>query len=225
LVLRDEIRLLGHTLDTFRDGFLFFYFSSVDQNSHMLWGRYDAELLTFYAAVDASIGEVMRREPEADLMVMSDHGFSTFERAVNLNAWFVGQGLIAGDRRKAWALGLNAVYLNGADRDDVRQRLLGLRDPENGRVVVERVSDIHAAPENRAVAPDLVVGYAPGYRASWATGLGEIPDTVFETNTDAWIADHCINADDVPGVLFLSRGLHAPAPSLKNLSGVILGLY
>ena len=92
-------------------------------------------------------------------------------------------------------------------------------------MVVERVSDVQATAENRALAPDLVVGYAPGYRASWATGLGESADTVFETNTDAWIADHCINADDVSGVLFLSRGLRAPEPSLKSLSGVILRLY
>ena len=225
LVLKDEQMLLDHALRRYRDGFLFFYFSSVDQNSHVLWGRHDDELLTFYQAVDRAIGEVRRREPEAALLVMSDHGFSTFNRAVNLNAWFVAQGLITGDRRKAWAAGLNAVYLDGADREDVRQRLLALRDPENGRVVVERVSDVQATAENRALAPDLVVGYAPGYRASWATGLGESADTVFETNTDAWIADHCINADDVPGVLFLSRGLQAPEPSLKSLSGVILRLY
>ena len=225
LVLNAEQMLLDHALRRYRDGFLFFYFSSVDQNSHVLWGRHDDELLTFYQAVDRAIGEVRRREPEAALLVMSDHGFSTFNRAVNLNAWFVAQGLITGDRRKAWAAGLNAVYLDGADREDVRQRLLALRDPENGRVVVERVSDVQATAENRALAPDLVVGYAPGYRASWATGLGESADTVFETNTDAWIADHCINADDVPGVLFLSRGLQAPEPSLKSLSGVILRLY
>ncbi len=225
LVLKDEQMLLDHALRRYRDGFLFFYFSSVDQNSHVLWGRHDDELLTFYQAVDRAIGEVRRREPEAALLVMSDHGFSTFNRAVNLNAWFVAQGLITGDRRKAWAAGLNAVYLDGADREDVRQRLLALRDPENGRVVVERVSDVQATAENRALAPDLVVGYAPGYRASWATGLGESADTVFETNTDAWIADHCINADDVSGVLFLSRGLRAPEPSLKSLSGVILRLF
>ena len=225
LVLKDEQMLLDHALRRYRDGFLFFYFSSVDQNSHVLWGRHDDELLTFYQAVDRAIGEVRRREPEAALLVMSDHGFSTFNRAVNLNAWFVAQGLITGDRRKAWAAGLNAIYLDGADPEDVRQRLLALRDPENGRVVVERVSDVQATAENRALAPDLVVGYAPGYRASWATGLGESADTVFETNTDAWIADHCINADDVSGVLFLSRGLRAPEPSLKSLSGVILRLY
>jgi hypothetical protein len=122
-------------------------------------------------------------------------------------------------------VGLNSLYLTGADRADVRRQLLSLRDPENGRAVVETVADMHAAAANRSVAPDLIVGYAPGYRASWETGLGEVPDEVFETNTDAWIADHCINAADVPGVLFTSQ---TPAPgeqSLKTLSGFILRLF
>ena len=199
----------------------------------MLWGKHDADLLTFYRAVDESIGEVMRREPAAQLIVMSDHGFSTFDRAVNLNTWLLQQGLLGVDRArnidwahtKAYAVGLNSLYLTGADRADVRRQLLSLRDPENGRAVVETVADMHAAAANRSVAPDLIIGYAAGYRASWETGLGEVPDEVLETNTDAWIADHCINAADVPGVLFTLR---TPAPgeqSLKTLSGFILRLF
>ncbi len=221
LVLRDEKRLLRAALDQYRDGFLFFYFSSVDQNSHILWGRHEDELLRFYQEIDAELGAVRKRLPRADLIVMSDHGFSTFDRAVNLNAYLAAQGLAG----KAWAAGLNAVYVTGADRADVRQRLLDMRDPETGQVVIERVDEVRAAPRNRAVAPDLVVGYAPGYRASWATGLGETAGTIVEANQDAWLADHCISADEVPGVLFMTKGLRLDAPSLKKLSGVILGLY
>ena len=95
LVLEDEGKLLSDSLDRFREGLLFFYFSSVDQNSHILWGQHDTELLEFYRAVDASIGEVERRMPAAELMVMSDHGFASFNRAVNLNNWLYEQGLLA----------------------------------------------------------------------------------------------------------------------------------
>jgi hypothetical protein len=152
---------------------------------------------------------------------MSDHGFSTFDRAVNLNTWLLVEGL----NTKAYAVGLNALYLNGADRADLIRRLLAWRDPKNGRAVIETVTETHPAPDNRAVAPDLIVGYAPGYRASWETGLGETPDVELEDNNDAWIADHCINAADVPGVLFTSKGIAVPDPSLKSLSGVILKLF
>ena len=229
-VLDGELHLLNESLVRFKTGFLFFYFSAVDQNSHMLWGKHDAELLEFYKAIDAAIGDVMRREPDAQLIVMSDHGFSTFDRAVNLNTWLLEEGLLtraaAGGidwaNTKAYAMGLNALYLSGADRGDVRRRLLALRDPANGKAVVEAVTEIHPAPENKPIAPDLVVGYARGYRASWQTGLGEVPETVFVDNTDAWIADHCMNAADVPGVLFTTKGITVKDRSLKGLSGAIL---
>ncbi len=218
LVLNDERKLLDRSLDNFTRGFLFFYFSAIDQNSHILWGKHDPELLHFYRDIDAAIGKVMERDPEADLIVMSDHGFSSFDRAVNLNTWLAQQGWPAS---KAYAAGLNALYIPDADREQVRARLLALRDPATGRQVVLSVDDVHAAPANRAVAPDMIVGYAPGYRASWKTGLGESGDQVFEDNTDAWIGDHCIDAREVPGVLLSNRDLGLRTPSLKTLSGAI----
>ena len=255
LVLDEERKLLDDTLSRFREGLLFFYFSSVDQNSHILWGQHDAELLEFYRAVDASIGQVLRRVPSAELMVMSDHGFASFNRAVNLNTWLYGQGFLAlktpptGDqpslanvdwsRTTAYAIGLNAVYVNLAgrerlgivrpeDRDAtvqrVREQLLALRDPANGAVVIETASAVHASLAN-AAAPDLIVGYSRGYRASWQTGLGGFSKAVFDDNDDAWIADHCINAADVPGVLFTTRKLRLADPELKDLPVSLLALF
>jgi len=251
LILQDEQKLLNDSLNRFREGFLFFYFSSVDQNSHVLWGRHDDELLEFYRAVDASIGEVMRRKPTAELMVMSDHGFAAFNRAVNLNTWLYQQGLLAlktplgaGEktlddidwpRTKVYALGLNALYVNlagrerqgsvppGPERDAlmqrVREQLLALRDPANGAAVVETVT------AGVASGPDWIVGYSRGYRASWQTGTGGLGSTVLEDNDDAWIADHCINAADVPGVLFTTRKIHVPDPALKDLPVSLLALF
>ncbi|MDE3195798.1 MAG: alkaline phosphatase family protein, partial [Acidobacteriota bacterium] len=216
----------------FTGGLLFFYFSSVDENSHILWGKHDDELLKIYKAVDAAIGETQRREPGAPLIVMSDHGFTTFDRAVNLNTWLLEQGLLARTadgaidwaNTKAYAIGLNALYLSGAEPTDLKRRLLDWRDPKTNARVVEAVDETHPAPVNRAIAPGLIVGYAPGYRASWATGLGEVPETEIDDNNDAWIADHCINAADVPGVLF-TNGLRVQGQSLKSLASVILGLF
>ncbi len=210
LVLEGERRMLRQALDTYQGGFLFFYFSAVDQHSHILWGRHDAELLEVYRAVDASIGEVMRREPAAKLMVMSDHGFTGFDRAVNLNAALEGTG--------ATAMGLNGVYLDGADESQVRRRLLELRDPVNGAVVVAKVS------KGAKPGPDLVVGYAAGYRASWRTGVGETAQVVFEDNTDAWEADHCVDAAEVPGVLF-ANWVIAPGQSLRTLPDAIVRMF
>jgi hypothetical protein len=71
-------------------------------------------------------------------------------------------------------------------------------------------------------APDLIVGYAPGYRASWETALGAIPPEVVHANNDAWIADHCISAAAVPGVLLGTREPHIPDPRIKDLTVTIV---
>lgn len=221
-VLDEERRLLDESLRRFTGGLLFFYFSAVDQNSHMLWGKHEAELLDVYRAVDASIGEVMRREPEADLLVMSDHGFAPFDRAVNLNTLLASRGF----GKKALALGLNGLYLmDNSAADEIREELLGYRDPANGRQVIESLSESHPSAENRDVAPDLIVGYSRGYRASWETALGESPGGVLEDNNDAWIADHCIDPREVPAVLFASRPVRAGKPKLKDLSVSLLELF
>jgi len=54
LVLDEERRLLDDSLRRFTGGLLFFYFSSVDQNSHVLWGKHDAEF-TGYISRGGSI--------------------------------------------------------------------------------------------------------------------------------------------------------------------------
>jgi hypothetical protein len=222
LVLNDERKMFQNALGHFDEGFLFFYFSSVDQNSHMLWGKHDDELLKVYRAIDDCVGEARQRFPMADLMVMSDHGFTTFDRAVHLNRWLQDHGF--GD--KAYAIGLNALYLKDPGAaGSIGPELLAWRDPANGRQVVEVVDPIHASPANQKVAPDFIVGYARGYRASWQTGIGETAEAELEDNNDAWIADHCINAADVPGVLFTSWKGAVARPSLKGLSAVILQLF
>lgn len=252
LVAADELKLLRYSLSHFREGLLFFYFSSIDQNSHMLWGKHEAELLEVYRAVDSAIGETMNRFPEADIIVMSDHGFNSFDRSVNLNTWLWQQGFLAlqgppsGDdemfadvdwsKTQAYALGLNGLYLNiagrekngilhrGAESEAVMKKLSEelpqFRDPVNGRQVVEVVSPTHAE-----LGPDMIVGYARTYRGSWQTALGAAPPSVIEDNTDAWIGDHCINPDDVPGVLLSNRTLHATNPGLKDMTVTILSLF
>jgi predicted AlkP superfamily phosphohydrolase/phosphomutase len=107
-VYGEQSRALDHFLENFDEGFLFFYFSSVDQGSHMLW-RYadsahpgyveDDQLLagirTLYREMDDALGRVMRAiDDETTLIVMSDHGFCPFYRGVNLNTWLLEKGYV-----------------------------------------------------------------------------------------------------------------------------------
>ncbi len=256
IVVREHAAMLRDSLDHFRDGLLFFYFSEVDQNSHMLWGKHEQELLGIYQDVDRDIGAVLDRMPDATIIVMSDHGFAAFDRAVNLNTWLWHEGFLTLDdpvnagtgemfahvdwsRTKAYALGLNALYINeagrekngivqpGAERDavvaELVQRLRGFRDPESGHAVIQDVSHVENAASR--FAPDLIVGYARGYRASWETALGGIPPDVLTDNTDPWIGDHCIAASEVPGVLMGSRKPRLSNPRLKDLTVSILNEF
>ena len=111
-VYREQRRTLDHVLDSFENGLLFFYFSSVDQGTHMLYHYMDAEhplhedddrlrngIRTLYEEMDEVLGRLVKfteSNPTYDttLVVMSDHGFSPFYWGVNLNSWLAEKGYV-----------------------------------------------------------------------------------------------------------------------------------
>jgi predicted AlkP superfamily phosphohydrolase/phosphomutase len=87
-----------------------------------------------YRRADELVGRVMRRLTERDvLLVISDHGFCSFRRGVNLNSWLHRAGYLAlkdggaasdewfenvdWDRTRAFAIGLAGIYLNRKGRE------------------------------------------------------------------------------------------------------------
>jgi predicted AlkP superfamily phosphohydrolase/phosphomutase len=140
---------------------------------------------------------------------------------------------------RAYGLGLNGLYLNLRGREahgivgrpetdrlltDISERLLQLKDPKTGQNVVKRVyraQEIFSG-EARALAPDLVVGYARGYRVSWGSVLGSVSDEQFSDNADKWSGDHSMAAELVPGVLVTPRKIAAATPSLADLAPTVL---
>ena len=101
----DEVeRQYRTSLDRFPDGLLFYYFGNVDQVSHMMWRRDGSRASGLRAGSDAPYSrrrrEALRaarrdRRPDARrgssaddlLVVMSDHGFTSWRRAFHLNTW------------------------------------------------------------------------------------------------------------------------------------------
>jgi predicted AlkP superfamily phosphohydrolase/phosphomutase len=257
-VLEETRAMFRYELSRFNDGLLFFYVSSVDQNAHMLWGRHDDELLTIYKATDELIGEAMTAAGEdTTLIVMSDHGFERFDRAVHLNTVLMNEGFLALDdpsntgpaelfkhvdwsRTQAYAMGLNGIYLNRLGREQggivsegeesrqviqaLKDRLLKVTDPVTGERLIEELYVSEDAYEgfNLAFAPDIQVGYRPPYRASWQTPLGAVPEQAVVDNEDAWIGDHCIAPQFVPGVLLSNRKTSLDDPHLYDLTVTIL---
>jgi predicted AlkP superfamily phosphohydrolase/phosphomutase len=200
-----------------------------------------------------------KSKTKARLLILSDHGFTGFDYKVHLNQWLVENHyleLINGaqdlslrsvdwTKSQAYALGLNSLYLNLQGRegqgsvlpDDIeplRQRLrndlLNWKSPE-GRAIFSQVyfreEAFHGS--RLAQAPDLVPGYAPGYRASAETGLGKWETTSLVPNHDHWHADHCIDPQAVPGVLFSNFSLSDAfgtinaQPSFRDIPALAIG--
>lgn len=189
-----------------------------------------------------------------NLIFLSDHGFQNFNYKVNVNRWLLEQGyleLVNGalsqdlsgvnwNKSHVYAVGLNSLYLNLEGREGqgvvplaqkseileiLRSKLLRWTGPD-GKKVFQRVQTNQEAFNGplSVHGPDLVLGYAPGYRASAETGLGGWGDKKIEWNTDHWSADHCIDANAVPGVIFNNRGLdNFPNPSYSDIPVMTIG--
>jgi hypothetical protein len=89
---------------------------------------------------------------------------------------------------------------------------------------VYQASDIYNGPYLGA-APDLIVGYAAGYRASWDAATGRVTSTVLEDNQKAWCGDHCVDPPLVPGVLFSNLRMTADNPGIEDLAPTALSLF
>jgi predicted AlkP superfamily phosphohydrolase/phosphomutase len=131
---------------------------------------------------------------------------------------------------KAYAVGFSSIYLNrvgreaggsvppGAPARDLLQEIAGrlgnLVDPRTGARVVHEVypgRQLYGAGPLADQAPDLVVGFAPGYRASWQTALGGAPARTLEDNRSRWSGDHIFDPDLMPGVLLSNAKLRGPS--------------
>ncbi|MAE68006.1 MAG: sulfatase arylsulfatase [Phycisphaeraceae bacterium] len=273
MILDQRIRQFDHALGGFEAGCLFFYFGAVDLVSHIYWRDQDPDhpahdpeaarqfgdvIADTYRRMDGVVGKALDAMRAEDvLIVLSDHGFTSFRRQFNLNTWLKDEGYLSlknpslasnkvfanydWTETRAYGVGLNGLYLNlaGRERDgivspaerdalkqQITEKLLAVRDTD-GAQVIARVYDVAAfyPGADAAIAPDLLIGYARHYRASWATLLGDTSKHVLEDNFDRWSGDHCIAAHLVPGVLLANRPITADAPALVDIGPTILELF
>ncbi len=149
-VMAERVGQFRHALSSFQSGCLFFYFGETDLVQHMFWRDRDPEHPAFdkeesqqfgkvvedvYLGADRLVGEALAKlGPDDTLMVLSDHGFTSFRRGFNLNTWLLENGYIdlidpkrqgeqelfqnvAWDNTKAYGLGMNGVYINAIGRE------------------------------------------------------------------------------------------------------------
>ncbi len=193
-------------------------------------------------------------------MVVSDHGFAPFYRSMHVNAWLREHGylalkpgvkpgsteMLAGidwSRTRAYAIGINGLYLNlrgrekwgivnpGPEREQLlRELVAGLEaavDTTGGGHPVRWAyrSDVVYSGAYRDRGPDIIMGYERGWRGSNESALGEVPAEVYVDNLMKWSGDHCMAADVVPGTVIASRPFTVANPTLEDMAPTILGLF
>ncbi len=153
-------------LDRLRTGSLVCVFDATDRIQHMFW-RYLEEghpaggdrdraehrdaIEKLYQHNDALVGRVMDKLREGDLlMVLSDHGFTSFRRGVNLNTWLLANGYL---KLKEGADGA-AEWLRDVDWSATRAYAVGLTGhvPQRRRAASPRASS-SPAPRRRRSRP------------------------------------------------------------------------
>lgn len=276
-LIAERTRMLDFEMARFKDGLLICVYDQPDRLQHMFWHvedaghpahkaelaeRYRNVLRDLYEQLDGIVGKIRCTHPDADLMVMSDHGCKSFRRSFHVNRWLAEQGyLVLKDgaestdpdrlhfdgvdwsRTQAYAIGLVGIFVNlrgreaegsvayGAEADrikrEIRQKLTDFRDAKTGEIVANRIlprEEIYTGPQIPD-APDLILAYNAGYRASWQTALGGIPATTLEDNLMAWSGDHCIDARLVPGVLLSTRKIESDATHIMDIAPSVLAYF
>jgi predicted AlkP superfamily phosphohydrolase/phosphomutase len=145
-------------------------------------------------------------------------------------------------RTRAFGLGLGGIFLNVAGREargivapadvaglkaELKEKLTDLKDPGRGEVAIADVYDLAETYSGPYLsnAPDLVIGYRPGYRVSWESVTGKVIEGAFHDNTKRWSGDHCIAAKYVPGIFFCNKRVTGDDPSLVDMAPTILELF
>ncbi len=145
-------------------------------------------------------------------------------------------------RTKAYALGFGGIYLNRAGReghgivnssevaqikDAISKKLKEWRDTQAQEQVVKNVYTKEEIFNGSCIddAPDLFVGFNAGYRASWQTALGGVPDLLIEDNKRKWSGEHLIDPELVPGVIFINKKVELKQPSIIDIVPTILNLF
>ena len=149
LMFEERKKMLFNALANARTGCVICVFDTTDRVQHMYWRYRDPDHLApveddpnpYSEAIEASyedadqvVGEVVSElGPRDVLFVMSDHGFKSFRRGVNVNVWLKQEGYlhlkegatgepdwlrdVDWERTRAYAIGLGGLYLNVKGRE------------------------------------------------------------------------------------------------------------
>ncbi len=212
-----------------------FVFETLDRIQHMFWERNQKIIEKYYIKFDKLIGEVIEKIKENwELIIISDHGFGSLKKYVDLNAFLREKGYLSLKegveseplfkkvnfrKTKAFNCGFTGIYLNKKVREGkgILNKEEYLKEKENLKKLLKTLKDgnknvikeVYDAEEiysnkNKENMPDLIIGYEEGYRTDWKSVIGGVGKEITKENTNKWTGDHIFDPSLVSGVFISS---------------------
>lgn len=150
---------------------------------------------------------------------------------------------------RAYSLGLGHIYINLKGREgqgivspgqeysalvrEIMHKILQYKDPDSGEPVLHNAyfrDDIYSG-DQLEHAGDIQLSFRTGYRTSWQTALGAVPENIVVANLKKWSGDHCASdISDTSGFLLSNRRLAAASdedftPSILDIAPTLYRLY
>ena len=160
LIQAEREAMFFGALDRARYGVVACVFDTSDRVQHMCYNN-ALVIENMYRDMDRILGKTLAYvDSSTAFFVLSDHGFTSFRRGVNLNSWLHREGYLVlnGDeidwsRTRAYTFGLGGVYLNLEGREEqgivkeaaplrreIAQKLTGLCDDDTGELAIVKAS-------------------------------------------------------------------------------------
>jgi len=196
---REWEAMLFNALSKTKRGAVVCVFETTDSIQHMFWRYLDRDhpalktgkarmsskvIEELYQKMDELVGKISKRmEKKSTLIVMSDHGFKSFRRGVNLNSWLWVNGYLSlkegkkeseewfrdvdWEKTKAYALGLGGLYINQKGREAKGMVSAGQETKSLKEELIKKLTGLKDPEEkyvaiNRIYDRDLI--YAGPYR-------------------------------------------------------------
>jgi predicted AlkP superfamily phosphohydrolase/phosphomutase len=205
LLMEEREAMFRNALEKTRRGVVACVFDTSDRVQHMFY-RYlngDADRASpfartiddLYQRVDKLVGLALEHaDPDTVVFVLSDHGFTSFRRGINLNAWLRDNGYLKLEndaaesgryfkgvdwgRTRAYTLGLGGLYLNLKGREAQGTVKSGAEAETLKQELIRKLTNLRDE-EKDAIGIHNVYASSALYRGPY---LAEAPDLIIGYN-------------------------------------------
>ncbi|NOQ23434.1 MAG: nucleotide pyrophosphatase [Candidatus Aegiribacteria sp.] len=171
-ILEERKKMFFDAMEHISDGLVVCVFDTSDRIQHMFWGDGSSKgtpVHDMYRRMDSLIGETADRLGRKDmLIVMSDHGFTSFHTCIDFNRWLLENDYLVLEkgvetvetsfkgvdwsRTRAWSMGLAGIMLNLRGREDRGIVVPGSESSELLEEISEKLLKLENAEGERVIS-------------------------------------------------------------------------